>query len=68
MQSLELKVGDKVHFLIRVDREGGTDPYEFTTLYGSPREFGEVAILGGFPDFLKSDIFGVGDGHTAGFQ
>jgi hypothetical protein len=35
---------------------------------GSPREFGQVAVLGGFPDFLKSDIFGVGDGHAAGFQ
>jgi hypothetical protein len=41
---------------------------QFALIFGSPREFGQVAILGGFPDFLKSDIFRVGHGHASGFQ
>jgi hypothetical protein len=35
---------------------------------GSPQEFVGGAILRGFPDFLKSDVFGVGHGHTLRFQ
>ncbi len=35
---------------------------------GSPQEFVRRCILRGFPDFLKSDVFGVGDGHAPCFQ
>jgi hypothetical protein len=35
---------------------------------GSPQEFVEGGILRGFRDFLKSDVFGVGHGHTLRFQ
>ena len=34
----------------------------------SPQEFVKSGILRGFPEFLKSDVFGVGDGHTLCFQ
>jgi len=33
MKQLEAKNGDTVHFRIDVEREGGTDQYEFTTVY-----------------------------------
>jgi hypothetical protein len=36
--------------------------------FGSPQEFVEGGILRGFRDFLKSDVFGVGHGHTLRFQ
>ena len=36
--------------------------------YGSPQEFVRSGILRGFPDLLKSDVFGVGHGHAPGFQ
>jgi ABC-type polysaccharide/polyol phosphate transport system ATPase subunit len=35
---------------------------------GSPPEFVKSGILRGFPGFLKSDVFGVGYGHTLRFQ
>jgi len=35
---------------------------------GSPQEFVTSVILRGFPDLLKSDIFGVGHGHAPCFQ
>ena len=36
--------------------------------FGSPQEFVGGGILRGFPDFLKSDVFGVGHGHALRFQ
>jgi hypothetical protein len=35
---------------------------------GSAQEFVESGILRGFLGFLKSDVFGVGDGHAFRFQ
>ena len=35
---------------------------------GSPQEFVRSGILRGFPDLLKSDVFGVGYGHAPCFQ
>jgi DNA-binding response OmpR family regulator len=38
------------------------------TVFGSPQEFVESGILRGLPDFLKSDVFGVGGGRAFCFQ
>jgi hypothetical protein len=35
---------------------------------GAPQEFVRTGILRGLLDFLKSDVFGVGDGHALRFQ
>ncbi len=35
---------------------------------GSPQEFVSNGILRGFLDVLKSDIFGIGNGHAASLQ
>ena len=54
--------------------DGGVDIYATQksgfgeTFLGSPQEFVNSGILRGFPDFLKSDIFGVGNGHAACLQ
>ena len=37
-------------------------------IWGSEREFVRSGILRGFGDFLKNDVFGVGDGHALCFQ
>jgi hypothetical protein len=39
-----------------------------TWIYGSAQEFVKSGILRDLPDFLKSDVFGVGDGHALCFQ
>ena len=41
---------------------------DFKSFFGSPREFVTGGILRGFPEFLKSDILGVGHGHALCFQ
>ena len=43
--------------------ETGLKPRELT-IVGSPQEFVKSGILRGFPDLLKSDVFGVGHRHA----
>jgi hypothetical protein len=44
-------------------------PYAFfCTLFGSAQEFVKSGILRGLRDFVKCDVFGVGDGHALRFQ
>jgi hypothetical protein len=47
-----------------IDDSGG-DPL---AIMGSPQEFVSNGILRGFLDVLKSDIFGIGNGHAASLQ
>jgi DNA invertase Pin-like site-specific DNA recombinase len=58
-------------WLIRLDaglKPDITVAVRMDAINGSPQELGKSVILRGFPGFLKSDVFGVGHGHTLRFQ
>ena len=53
---------------LRLSSPSGGKPETPEALFGSPQEFVSNGILRGFLDVLKSDIFGIGNGHAASLQ
>jgi hypothetical protein len=63
-----LRKGSPWNLVLKKGRNDQSKVTRLPAYFGSAQEFVKSGILRGLRDFVKCDVFGVGDGHALRFQ